>query len=195
MGSPSIAGTQSAHGFKSTTDWIPAFAGTTGIGDVEKTVCIFPADCKECRRPGGGRDPARPYLKPTTGWIPAFAGMTGVVGISRKLLACCSPIEKNAVVPAPRMGSPSIAGTQSAHPLNNLIIQIVPIRVRTFNQIQFPQSLPFLDALLSRNRGRHRFMHFVPDQGVYMVRLGKPCNEVIFVLPHALNQVRRHANI
>jgi hypothetical protein len=82
-------------------------------------------------------------------------------------------------------GFPVETGTQ----LSNGMIQVLPIRVSTFNQFQFPDSFPFLKPLLSLNGGFHALVQFVPNQLMDAVTFGKASYHIVLMLPYSLDEV------
>jgi hypothetical protein len=75
------------------------------------------------------------------------------------------------------------------------MIQILPIRISTFDQFQFPDSFPFLQPLLPLNSRLHALMQFVPNQMVDTIAFGKPFYHIIPVLPYPFDEIRSDADI
>jgi hypothetical protein len=80
---------------------------------------------------------------------------------------------------------PAEAGIQS----NNFMIQILPIRISTFDQFKFPDSFPFLQPLLPLNSRLHALVQFVPNQMVDTITFGKSFHHVIPVLPYPFDEI------
>jgi hypothetical protein len=74
-------------------------------------------------------------------------------------------------------------------------IKIVPLRIRGFDQFDFPHAFPCLEGFLSPNGGFHSFVDFVPDQIVDPMTLGEPVSLVILMLEDASGQVGGDADI
>lgn len=73
--------------------------------------------------------------------------------------------------------------------------EIQSLRVGFFNQLQFPSSIPFFLCLFPGNRAFHGDMLFIPHQGFNLVFLGKAFCQTFAMLPNALYQVQRYANV
>lgn len=87
--------------------------------------------------------------------------------------------------------SPAKAGVQS----KNVLIQVLPLRVLAFYQLQFPLSLPFFDRLFTRDSRHHSLMHLIPSQHMDAIFLGKPFYEVVLVFPYSLYKIGCHTDI
>jgi hypothetical protein len=57
------------------------------------------------------------------------------------------------------------------------------------DELEFPGTVPFLELLLTYDRGGHVVMHLKIHQGVYPVRLGESLDQVIPVLPNTLPEI------
>jgi hypothetical protein len=79
--------------------------------------------------------------------------------------------------------------------LNDVIVQVSPLRIYRLDKRKFPVTSPFLERFLARNGGLHRLVRFEPDQGVHVVLLCEACHEIVLMLPNALNKIGRHASI
>ena len=73
--------------------------------------------------------------------------------------------------------------------IDDIRIQITPVRVREFDQLDLPCALPFLDRLLAWDGGIEGRVLLEPDEVVQAVLLGKPIDEIVLVLPDASDQV------
>ena len=73
--------------------------------------------------------------------------------------------------------------------------QILPVRVVTFNQGDFPVAQPAFDSLFARDRGLHRFGRFEPDQTRDVVLFREAVEGSIAVLDDAADQIRRRAGV
>src|SRR6185437_1056127 len=73
--------------------------------------------------------------------------------------------------------------------------QIAPVRIRFLDQGDFPRSLPLLQLLLALDGFDHRAKLFEMHQAMYPVPLGKTIRCIVAMLPDALDQIRRDANV
>ena len=99
-------------------------------------------------------------------WIPACAGMTDRFCMHRRRKMPERVIQ-----------------------LQQLIIQVIPLRVGFLNQANLPSAFPFLDRFLARYRGYHITTGFIPHQLVNTVALCKPFGLIVFMLPNPLGQI------
>ena len=79
--------------------------------------------------------------------------------------------------------------------LADVSVQIPPLRIARFNQLNFPSPTPVLDAFFPRDCALHCFVYFVPDQIMHTVALCEPWCQIVFVLPNPLGQICGYANI
>src|SRR5688572_2012216 len=87
---------------------------------------------------------------------------------------------------------PAEAGIQV---LNDLRIEVVPVRIPFFNQFDLPVAAPFLQVLLTSD-GRHHIVAYLEvDQCMNLILLRETIYRVGFVLPDALCEITRHASI
>src|SRR6266568_977939 len=76
-----------------------------------------------------------------------------------------------------------------------IVVQIVPVRVLGFNQPDLPLSFPFLDLLFPRDRALRRVVLLIPYERLESVLLREAFGQPLLVLPDALHQLRRHADV
>ena len=100
-------------------------------------------------------------------WIPAFAGMTPGVALVQA---------KDFIIPA----KAGIQGNLSP----DIIVEVTPLGVYAFDKLNFPSSFPFLDLLLTRDRGLHRAVQLDIDQPVNAVSFRETSNEAFLMLPN-----------
>ena len=62
-----------------------------------------------------------------------------------------------------------------------LVIQIVPIRIESFDQLKLPRSPPFLDAFFAVDRCMDVLVNLKPDEAMNTVALGKAFDDIILV--------------
>jgi hypothetical protein len=74
-------------------------------------------------------------------------------------------------------------------------VQIVPIRIRFLDQSNLPCATPLLDLLLTRYRRLGAVVLLKPYQRFDAVVHGETGYATFLVLPHALDKIRRGANI
>jgi len=79
--------------------------------------------------------------------------------------------------------------------LQQALVQIVPSRIHRLNQGHFFCPRPGLELLFTADRVQHGRVQFKINQRVNAVLLGETRRQIILVLPDALNQVGRHADI
>src|SRR4051812_47383685 len=72
---------------------------------------------------------------------------------------------------------------------DQLRIQITPLRIAAFDQVELPPALPFLDRLLSGDCRKHRRVRLEPNQVVHAMPPRKATGEIVLVLPHAREEV------
>jgi hypothetical protein len=70
-----------------------------------------------------------------------------------------------------------------------LLTKIIPFGIAFLNQSQLPSSVPLLDLLLSLYRDQHVGVHFVVDELVGLVRIGKTINHIVLVQPSTFDQI------
>ncbi len=68
-------------------------------------------------------------------------------------------------------------------------VEVSPGGVGLADKSDFPGAVPLFELALAGDGGFHGVVHFVPDEVVYRVSLGKSIDEVILVLPDALHKV------
>src|SRR6185312_8757943 len=111
-------------------------------------------------------------------------------GLGSKLfsIAICSlPLLARATQSAPFFARHSRAGGNPVlvfrRLANDLCVQITPLRIRRFDQIQFPIAPPLLDRLLAGNRRIHRFVLLEPYERMHVILVRESFNNIIPVLP------------
>ena len=77
----------------------------------------------------------------------------------------------------------------------DLIIQIAPNRVALLDQLEFPGSPPFLDALFAENRVSHGGVKFDIHEPVDAISLGEAIDDVASMFPGATAQVARYPDV
>src|SRR5665648_232380 len=155
--------------------WIPAFAGMTQVA------CMSTG--QQLRHTGARRYPESQAPCPLF-WIPAFAGMTHV--------ACMSTAQHT---PSYRRTPVSRDTSPYRYLAQNVLVEITPLRIDTFDQVEFPRTLPFLDLLLTLDRGGHRVVQFDIDEQVHAIFLREATNEALPVLPNPFRRVARDAGV
>ena len=98
-------------------------------------------------------------------WAPAFAGETRGAGVTMRYRSY------------------------------QFLIQIMPVRIHQLDHLYLPRPLPVLDGLFPLNGRLHGGVQLIPNQGVHAVFIGETFDNVIFVLPNALQEIRGHACI
>src|SRR4249920_2361402 len=71
----------------------------------------------------------------------------------------------------------------------------MPVRVRLFDQTDFPFPLPSLDRFLSADGRIHRSVLLKPDEEVDAIFSRESFHATFLVLPDALDQVRGYAYV
>ena len=79
--------------------------------------------------------------------------------------------------------------------VDEIILQITPLRICAFDQRKFPGAPPFLDFLLTRNRGRHFAVLFEPDEARAAILPRKPVDQAFAMLMGALDEIARDAKV
>lgn len=77
----------------------------------------------------------------------------------------------------------------------NVVVEVSPLRIDAFDQLELPSSFPFFDLLLSLDRRRHGVLEFEVNQPVNAVFFGEAPDETLFVLPHALSGIACDAGV
>ena len=75
------------------------------------------------------------------------------------------------------------------------LVQVVPLRVLRFDQVELPGSRIALDGPLSRDGGRDQLERLPPDQPRAAVAFGETFPRPLSVLVDAAREVRRHASV
>src|SRR4051812_1744851 len=78
---------------------------------------------------------------------------------------------------------------------DEILIQIAPIRIAFLDQLDLPCAVPMLEHLLARDSCVHREVLLVPGETMHCVVAREAEDQVAFVLPHALDQVRGYTNV
>ena len=84
--------------------------------------------------------------------------------------------------------SPTRVNVQS----KKVLIQILPVRVHTLYQLQFPCALPFLDCLFPRNGRHHALMRLIPNQCMNSIFFGKTVHLIVFMFPYPFYEIRSY---
>ncbi|MGH8146164.1 MAG: hypothetical protein ACREPY_07505 [Rhodanobacteraceae bacterium] len=74
-------------------------------------------------------------------------------------------------------------------------VQIVPVWIGVFDELQLPNPFPFLDCLFTQNRGFHGFVLLEPCKAVYTIPLRKSFDQIVLVFPYALDEIGRYADV
>src|SRR5438477_9678400 len=74
-------------------------------------------------------------------------------------------------------------------------VQVVPMRIVTFDQVDLPVASIFLERLLAPDRRDHALVVLVPDKSLQSIRLRESIDHALTVLPYALPEVVRHTGI
>ncbi len=74
-------------------------------------------------------------------------------------------------------------------------IQVEPVGVGGFDEGDFAISVARLELFFAGDGELHGGVLFKPDQDMHMVFAGEAFDQVVFVLPYALDQVTGHAHI
>jgi hypothetical protein len=77
----------------------------------------------------------------------------------------------------------------------NFLEPVIPVWIVGFDQFDFPGPIPFFDLFLASNGCVHFHMQLIPDEPIHIVLLGKSINELVFVLPDSLRQIRGNPNV
>ena len=73
--------------------------------------------------------------------------------------------------------------------LQQLWIEVLPLRIVLLDQPDLPCALPVLDC----HGGHHVLMQLIPSQCMHMIFTGKSSNCIALVFPDALDEVRGNA--
>jgi len=111
----------------------------------------------------------------------------------------------------PRMSLPLVSWPGLARPPTSLLVssphrsrptslhqpnrKIVPLRIPTHDQANFPRPRPTLQACLALNHTPHVTMGLTVHQAVEVVPPRKRRPDAVLVRPHASRQIARHAQI
>src|SRR5262249_46332937 len=76
-----------------------------------------------------------------------------------------------------------------------VVVEIDPMRVGAFDQVEFPLAFPFLDLLFPANRTFDRIVQLEPDQLVNAIARCETRDGLALVLEHPLHEIGGHANI
>jgi hypothetical protein len=68
-------------------------------------------------------------------------------------------------------------------------IKVAPVRIRPFNQLNFPSPPPSLDRFLTKDRRLHGPVHLIPDQSMDLVFPGETFHLIVLVLPNSAGEV------
>src|SRR5258708_1201965 len=79
--------------------------------------------------------------------------------------------------------------------LDQVSVQIIPIRIQLLNQRQFPGAAAGFDLLLARDRLDHAFMKLVPDQYLAGVPFREARNMSFAMLERTFRQIAGHARV
>src|SRR5215469_15195103 len=96
---------------------------------------------------------------------------------------------KLANVIAMLLGVPAKAGTQGKRRLRQLIPKIAPLWIMALDQLQFPRTAPFLDALFAEDRVGHGFVKLDKHQPMHFVISNKSADSIRTVLPSAARNI------
>src|SRR6516162_7481162 len=84
---------------------------------------------------------------------------------------------------------PAKAGTQGERRLRQLIPKIAPLRIIALDQLQFPRTAPFLDALFAEDRIGHGFVKLDKHQPMYSVISNKSADSIRTMFPSAARNI------
>jgi hypothetical protein len=73
--------------------------------------------------------------------------------------------------------------------------QIAPAWIRSFDHLQFPDAIPFLDLTLAHESRVTRFVHFEPDQRGAAILGGKAFEQFVAVLGGSQDDVVGRAGV
>src|SRR6516162_589327 len=90
---------------------------------------------------------------------------------------------------------PAKAGTQGERRLRQLIPKIAPLRIIALDQLQFPRTAPFLDALFAEDRIGHGFVKLDKHQPMYSVISNKSADSIRTVFPSAARNIACDADV
>jgi hypothetical protein len=74
-------------------------------------------------------------------------------------------------------------------------VQVIPIRVFFFNQLNLPIAFPFLNTFLASDGYVHIFVNLKPHQRLDSVLFCESVSLVVLVLPDASDQIARYADV
>jgi hypothetical protein len=77
----------------------------------------------------------------------------------------------------------------------NTRIEVIPIRILLFNELDFPAALPLFQSLLSVNRGLRGAELLEMYQPVNLIFLRKPTNEFLAMLVDPSHKIIRDADV
>ena len=90
----------------------------------------------------------------------------------------------------------SDAGRREPDPgSTDVVIQVRPGGVLFLNQLDLPLPVPFLECLLPVEGAFHGAVYFLPDQPVDTITIRESFDQVVLVLPHALDDVGGHSDV
>src|SRR6478672_3426299 len=151
-------------------------------------------ECRYVRRPRAGGDPVSlRFVVPRAGGDPVSL---------RFVVPAQAGTQCRCVSSSPRRRGPSVvafrrprAGADPVSLPGDFAVQIVPIRIRFLDQSNLPCTTPLLDLLLTRERRLGAVVLLKPYQRFDAVVHGETGYPTFLVLPHALDKIRRDANI
>jgi hypothetical protein len=68
-------------------------------------------------------------------------------------------------------------------------MEVDPMRIVAFNQVDLPVSLPFLELLLAVKRSSRRLVNLKPYEPIDAIALGEAGDELFLVLPNPPREV------
>jgi hypothetical protein len=74
-------------------------------------------------------------------------------------------------------------------------VEVYPVRVVPFKQIDFPVSFPFLELFFAAKCHRPDFVGFKPNEPVDLVPFREAGNETVLVLPNTPREIGSHAGV
>ena len=74
-------------------------------------------------------------------------------------------------------------------------VQIPPLRIRRFDQIELPVAPPYFYRFLTRDGSPHRIVLFEPHECVYTISFRETFHRVGLVFPDALFEMRSDADV
>src|SRR5215203_3038332 len=85
--------------------------------------------------------------------------------------------------------------TKGAGLSSNRLVEILPIRVLTLNQVDLPFAPPFIEFFRTRDCVHRVFIAFEPDKKMDAITGCESTNEIILVFKHASHQVTGDTNV